>query len=75
MIIPMQFDSLEELYSLQKLACRVEEPVYVHAPDDSIMVDARSFLGLFPLDFSKPVNVVTDSKYVARKLGARVGVR
>ena len=75
MIIPMQFDSLEELYSLQKLACRVEEPVYVHAPDDSIMVDALSFLGLFTLDFSKPVNVVTDSKYVARKLGARVGVR
>ena len=39
MIVPMQIDSLEELYQLQQLACKVNEPVYVHAADDSIMVD------------------------------------
>lgn len=75
MIVPMQIDSLEELYQLQQLACKVNEPVYVHAADDSIMVDARSFLGLFSLDFSKPVNIVTDSAYVLRKLGVRAGAR
>ena len=75
MIVPMQIDSLEELYQLQQLACKVNEPVYVHAADDSIMVDARSFLGLFTLDFSKPVNIVTDSAYLPPKLGARAGAR
>ena len=49
--------------------------MYVHAADDSIMVDARSFLGLFTLDFSKPVHVVTDSAYVLRKLKVRAGTR
>lgn len=75
MVIPMQFNSLEELYQLQKLASKVDEAVYVHSPDNSIMVDARSFIGLFTLDFTRPVNVVTDSAYVARKLGAASGVR
>ena len=32
------------------------------------MVDAKSFLGLFTLDFSHPVEVVTDSLYVIRRL-------
>lgn len=75
MVIPIQFNSLGELYQLQKLASKVDEAVYVHAPDDSIMVDARSFIGLFTLDFTQPVNVVTDSAYVARKLGVAAGAR
>ena len=75
MVIPVQIDSVEELYHLQQLACKVDEPVYVHSPDGSIMVDARSSLGLFTLDLTKPVNVVTDSAYVLRKLGVRVGAR
>lgn len=75
MVIPMQFNSLDELYRLQKLAVKADAPVYVHSPDDAVMVDARSFIGLFTLDFTKPVNVVTDSAYVARKLGAGSLVR
>lgn len=75
MVIPMQFNSLEELCQLQKLASKVDEAVYVHSPDNSIMVDARSFIGLFTLDFNKPVNVVTDSPYVLRKLGVAAGAR
>ncbi|WP_297717055.1 hypothetical protein [Intestinimonas sp.] len=75
MIVPIQIDSIEELYRLQQLACKADEPVYVHSPDGAIMVDARSSLGLFTLDFTKPVNLVTDSPYVLRKLGVRSGVR
>lgn len=75
MVIPIQIDSIEELYSLQQLACDVDEPVYVHSPDGSIMVDARSSLGLFTLDFTQPVNIVTDSAYVLRKLGVHAGAR
>ena len=67
MIVPMQIDSLEELYQLQQLACKVNEPVYVHAADDSIMVDAKSFINLFTLDFSEPVKIVTESEEVGRE--------
>ena len=43
--------------------------------DDTIRVDARSFLGLFTLDFSKPLKVVTDSLYVMRRLEIRQSER
>ncbi|MCC2258210.1 hypothetical protein AAAT94_05485 [Intestinimonas aquisgranensis] len=75
MVIPVQIDSLQELYKLQQLACKANEPVYVHSTDGSIMVDARSSLGLLTLDLTQPVNVVTDSTYVMRKLGVRSGIR
>ena len=68
MVIPMQIDSFEELQALQRLACQVDEDVFLHAEDNSIMVDAKSFIGLFTLDFSKPVYLVTESPYVIQKL-------
>ena len=71
MIIPIQFDSVEELQALQRLACEVEDDVFLHSPDGKIMVDAKSFIGLFALDFSKPVDVVTESPYIIRQLSCR----
>ena len=68
MIIVKKFNDVSELQKLQRIACSVPEDVYLHSMDDSIMVDAKSFINLFTLDFSKPVKVVTDSVYVIRRL-------
>ncbi|MEG0765540.1 MAG: hypothetical protein RR403_05775 [Pseudoflavonifractor sp.] len=68
MFIIKQFNSVNELQLLQRLACSVNEPVYIHSMDDSIMVDAKSFINLFTLDFSKPVKVVTESAYMEKEL-------
>ena len=35
--------------------------------DDSIMVDAKSFINLFTLDFSEPVKIVTESEEVGKE--------
>lgn len=64
----MQFQSVAGLQALQALACKVDEDVFLHSEDDSIRVDAKSFINLFTLDFSKPVKVVTESQYVINKL-------
>lgn len=69
MILEKTFQSVAELQTLQALACKVSEDVFIHSQDDSITVDAKSFIGLFTLDFSKPVKIVTESEYVIRKLG------
>ena len=53
---------------LQRLAVQADKPVYIANEDDSIRVDARSFLGLFALDYSKPLKVITDSLYAMRML-------
>lgn len=68
MVIETKFDSMAEVAALQALARVVEEQVLLGTPDDNVMVDACSFLGLFTLDFSKPVKVTTDSVYVIRRL-------
>ena len=60
MVIPVQFESIEEIRAIQRLACAADEDVFLHSPDNAIMVDAKSFIGLFTLDFSKPVRFSTD---------------
>ena len=42
--------------------------MFFESEDENIHIDAKSFIGLFVLDFSKPVKVVTDSLYVIRRL-------
>lgn len=68
MVIETKFNSLGEITELQHMAASVNEHVFIRAPQSNIMVDAKSFLGLFTLDFSQPVEVVTDSVYVLRQL-------
>ncbi len=68
MVIETRFDSISEIAALQRLASKADEQVLISAMDDSIKVDARSFLGLFTLDFAQPVKVITDSMYVLRRL-------
>jgi hypothetical protein len=66
MVIVKKFNSVDELQKLQRLACEVAEDVFIHSMDDSIMVDAKSFINLFTLDFTQPVKIVTESNRVAK---------
>lgn len=68
MIMKVKFDSVAELAELQRTAAAGDKPVYIANEDDSIRVDARSFIGLFAMDYTKPVSVITDSLYVIRRL-------
>ena len=71
MVFQTKFDSLTGLAELQQLAAQADKPVYIANEDDSIRVDARSFLGMLPLDYSKPVRIITDSMYAMRMLEIR----
>ena len=71
MVFDRKINSISELADLQQLAAHADKPVYIANEDDTIRVDARSFLGLFALDYSKPMKVVTDSLYVIRMLEIR----
>ena len=68
MVITRQFKSVDELQRLQRLACSVPDEVFIHSLDDVIMVDAKSFINLFTLDFSQPVKVVTENEAVAKEI-------
>ena len=66
MVITKKFNSIAAIQALQKIACDV--PDSVHNLEGDKVVDAKSFIGLFTLDFSKEVNIVTDSEYVIKEL-------
>ena len=67
MEIVKKFDDVTELQKLQRLACSVTEDVYLYALDDSVKVDAKSFINLFTLDLSRPVKIVTESETIGRE--------
>ena len=68
MMIKKHFHSISDIQKLQQIACEVEEPVFLHSLDGSVKVDAKSFIGLFALDFSEDVYVVTESDWVERQV-------
>lgn len=68
MMIKKRFNSIKELQELQELACKADEDVFLHSIDNSIIVDAKSFIGLFALDFTQEVNVVTESEWLVKKI-------
>ena len=70
MVIIKKFNDVAELQKLQRLACAAPEDVFLHSMDDTIMVDAKSFINLFTLDFSEPVKIVTESETVGKAFQA-----
>ncbi len=53
--------NITELQKLQALATKCKEDVTITSEDGSVTVDAKSFIGLFALDFTQPVLVISDS--------------
>ena len=61
MITVKKFDSIQSVQKLQRLACECPDAVFIHSMDNSIMVDAKSFINLYTLDFSQPVQIVSEN--------------
>ena len=49
MMIEMQFNSIAQLQRLQEIASSCDDEIFLHSLDDSVRVDAKSFIGLFTL--------------------------
>lgn len=61
MITKKRIYNITELQKLQALATKCKDDVILTSEDGSVSVDAKSFIGLFALDFTKPVLVVSDN--------------
>ena len=72
MITKKRFHNIEELQKVQALANRTREEVGIHNEDSSIIVDAKSFIGLFALDFTRPVLVVSEDMEFHKRI-SRIG--
>ena len=62
MVVQKKVPSVEALERLHRLAYSVPDEVQVRSLDGAIAIDAKSSMGLFALDFSQPVEILTDSR-------------
>ena len=60
--------NITELQKLQALATKCKDDVTITSEDGSVKVDAKSFIGLFALDFTKPILVVTENAQYHRDI-------
>ena len=71
MVSIVNINSIKDIQDLQELAIKYNEDVAIHSMDDSVMVDVKSFIGLFALDMSKPVKVVCENPKFHSELNIR----
>ncbi len=68
MISKKKLCSTEEIEQIQYFANKSESDVSIHAEDNSVMIDAKSLLGFYTFDFSKPVLIVSEDAEFHRKI-------
>lgn len=64
----MQFSSITRLQRLREIADSCDGKISLHPLSDGVHVDAKPFIDLLTLDFVRPVKVVVDSGYLARRV-------
>lgn len=61
MVITKTFSNREDIRKLRDLALSVPEAVTLRSPNGAVSMNAKSPMGIYALDFSQPVEIVTDS--------------
>ena len=53
--------TIDELQAIQRLATNCEVDVAFHNLDSSIIIDAKSYIGMYALDFKEPILIVCEN--------------
>lgn len=61
-------DSIDELQKVQLLATQCIDEVGLQSSDGSVSVDAKSFIGMYALDFTQPIWVCCDDPSFHKKI-------
>lgn len=54
--------TINELQELQRLANKCPDDVAFHNEDSSVIIDAKSYIGMYALDFHRPILVVSENE-------------
>ncbi len=62
MISKKKFNYINELQDIQRLAVACPMDVAFHSLDGSIYIDAKSYIGMYALNFNEPVLVICEDE-------------
>ncbi len=68
MVTKKQINYIKELQTIQRLAVESEHDVGIHSLDSSMIIDAKSYIGMYALDFSEPVLIVSEDEAFHEKI-------
>ena len=68
MVITKTFSTTEDIQRLRDLALTVPEEVIIRSLDGEISLNVKSPMGIYALDFSRPVEIVTDSAALLQEM-------
>lgn len=69
MITRVKINSIDDLQYLQRVAQKFgDDDIYLNSEDDKTQINIKTLIGLFALDFRKPVKVVYKNASVYRYL-------
>ena len=68
MVITKTFSKREDILKLRDLALSVPEAVTVRSLNGSVSMNAKSPMGSYALDFTQPVEIVTDSDKLVQEI-------
>lgn len=62
MVSKKKINYIHELQQIQQLAVACACDVGLHSLDSSMIIDAKSYIGMYALDFNQPILVVSEDK-------------
>ena len=62
MISKKKINYINELQEIQRLAVECPCDVGLHSVDSSMIIDAKSYIGMYALDFTQPILIVTEDE-------------
>ncbi|MFV0352957.1 MAG: hypothetical protein ACK5JF_11730 [Oscillospiraceae bacterium] len=68
MVSKKKINYINELQEIQRLAVECADDVGLHSLDGTMIVDAKSYIGMYALDFSQPILVVSESPEFHEKI-------
>ena len=68
MVSKKMFHSIDELQKVQLLATQCIDEVGLQSSDGSVSVDAKSFIGMYALDFTQRIWVCCDDPSFHKKI-------
>lgn len=63
MVLMKKFNTIKEIQLLHKFAQNCIDDIGIHSESGDIIVDAKSIMGIFSINYEHPVKIVTENEH------------
>lgn len=68
MVSKKKINYINELQDIQRLAVECTCDVGLHSADGSMIIDAKSYIGMYALDFNEPILIVSEDENFHKRI-------